>query len=103
MAPISSKGWAMVVEVSPWTKATTLGRCSLMASSIWSGVKTVPHSASMGRTSPPERAAISHKRWPKRPKTGTKTRSPGAMRDVRMASIPARAVPLTRNAHWFSV
>ena len=37
----------MVVEVSPWARATTLGRMSLTASSIVSGAKTVPHSVSI--------------------------------------------------------
>ena len=93
----------MVVEVSPWTSATTLGSNARSARSTVSGSKTRPHSTSIARTSAPERSAISFIRWPKRPKTGTSTLSPGQMSEVSSASTPARAVPLTRNAQWFPV
>jgi hypothetical protein len=93
----------MVVEVSPWTRATTLGRCSRIACSTAAGVNTVPHSACRVTTSAPTRSEISFKRWPKRPKIGTSTRSPGQISEVSSASIPERAVPLTSRAQWFSV
>ena len=73
------------------------GRCCLTAASIASGANTVPHSVSMVATSAPQRAAISCSRWPKRPKIGTSTLSPGSMSDTSSASMPARAVPSTRN------
>jgi len=58
IAPISSSGCAIVVEVSPWQIATTRGRCWRMADSICSGAKTVPHCASIAEIAPPQRWAI---------------------------------------------
>ena len=96
----------MVVEVSPCTMATSLGCTRFTSASMASGSNTVPHSVSMAVTSPPQRAAISCSRWPKRPKIGTSTRSPGSIRETRMASMPARAVPSIRNDQrlevWYS-
>jgi len=93
----------MVVEVSPWQMATSVGRCRRSAVSICSGWKTVPQGASITRTSPPQRSAISTFRFPKRPNTGTRTLSPGSMTETRTASIPARAVPSTTKVHSFCV
>jgi len=103
IAPISASGCAIVVEVSPCTTARMRGWCFLIASSIWSGVNTVPHSHPMVATLPPQRCAISVSRWPKRPKIGTSTLSPGAISDTRMASMPARAVPSTTSDHLLLV
>ena len=57
----------------------------------------------IARALPPQRRAISVNRCPKRPKMGTRTLSPGTIKDVRHASMPARAVPLMSSVHWFSV
>ena len=101
--PTASMGWAMVVEVSPWTRATTLGRCSAIAAMIRSWGKTVPQSVSRVTTSPPARSAISFMRCPKRPKMGTNTLSPASIIEPRHASVAERAVPLTSMAQWFLV
>ena len=55
-----------------------LGGVLVTAASIASG-RTTPHAVSMVLTSAPQRSAISLSRWPKRPKTGTSTLSPGAI------------------------
>src|SRR3990170_6653466 len=93
--PRSESGCAMVVEVSPCETATSLGRNSRIAFSSTSGGNTVPHGVSSARTSAPQRFAISTFRWPKRPNTGTSTRSPGSISETSAASIAARAVPST--------
>ena len=77
----------MVVDVSPWETATILGFLALISFSSLSSVKTVPHSVSTGKTSAPKRRAISTLRWPKRPNTGTRTRSPGSISEASAASI----------------
>ena len=93
----------MVVDVSPWHNATSFGRTCLIAVSICSGVKTVPHCVSRGVTCAPQRVAISTSRWPKRPKIGTRTLSPGSISDTRAASIAARAVPSISMVQRFCV
>ena len=47
--------------------------------------------------------AISALRWPKRPKMGTSTRSPGSISEARAASMPARAVPSISSVQRFRV
>ena len=89
----------MVVDVSPCTMATSLGRCRFTASSTCWASNTVPHSVSMVTTSARQRRAISHSRCPNRPKIGTSTRSPGSSTDTSTASMPARAVPSTSKVH----
>ena len=74
-----------------------------MAFSSVSGANTVPHPVSSARTSAPQRFAISTLRWPKRPNTGTSTRSPGSMSETSAASIAARAVPSTSSVQRFLV
>ena len=64
-----------------------------IASSMTDGGKTCPHSVSIVCTSAIARSAISASRCPKRPKTGTSTRSPGRTSDTIAASMPARDVP----------
>jgi hypothetical protein len=86
-----------VVDVSPCTTARSAGFTSTIACSIDADVKTPPHSISRVCTSAPARPAISARRWPKRPKIGTSTRSPGATRETIAASMPAREVPSTRS------
>ena len=87
----------MVVDVSPCTVATSAGRTAVIASAIRSSGTTSPHGDVDGVDLGPQRSAISTSRWPKRPNRGTSTRSPGRMSDTRSASMPARAVPSTRN------
>ncbi len=67
-----------------------------MASSIADGAKTWPQGTSIVCTSASARSAISARRCPKRPKTGTSTRSPGRTSETIAASMPARDVPSTR-------
>ncbi len=97
IAPSSSRGWFMVVEVSPWTTARSFGRTVRTASSMTEAGNTCPHSVSSVWTSAPQRSAISTRRWPKRPKIGTSTLSPGSRRETSTASMPAREVPSTRS------
>jgi hypothetical protein len=93
----------MVVEVSPCDTATSFGLKEEISFFRCSSVKTFPHSTSMTRTSAPQRRAISTFRWPKRPNTGTSTRSPGSISETSAASIAARAVPSTSSVQRFCV
>ena len=101
--PISSSGCAIVVEVSPWQTATSLGETRFSATSTCAGSNTVPHSASTTCTSAPMRRAISVMSWPKRPKERTSTLSPGSTADTITHSIAARAVPSTTIVQRFFV
>jgi hypothetical protein len=64
---------------------------------------TWPQAVSMMCTSAMARSAISARRCPKRPNTGTSTRSPGRSSETRAASIPAREVPSTSSVASFEV
>ena len=93
----------MVVDVSPGTMPTSFGSTSATTASIRPSGTTSPHGTSTVVTSAPQRWAISTSRWPKRPKQGTTTRSPGASTDTSTASTPARAVPSIRSVASLAV
>ena len=98
-APISANGCNIVVDVSPCTIAKIFGWVSRMASAICWGSNTVPQGTSMVSTLAPQRLAISFSRYPKRPKIGTSTVSPGSTSDTIDASMAPLEVESTKNVH----
>ena len=93
----------MVVEVSPWTLATTRGPCRSIAAAIASSGTTSPQGASTDTIVVPIRCNISLNSSPNRPKSTTSTVSPGSTSDTSAASIAARAVPSIRKVQRLSV
>ena len=77
------------VEVSAWTKASTLTGPPAIAASTLAGSTGWPHSNSTLITSAPARSAMSAMRPPKAPLMAITARSPGSSRFMIAASIPA--------------
>ena len=88
-----SMGWDTPVDVSTWTNATTVGRCSSIAFRSCSGRTAWPQGASTRRTLPPALSAMASIRSAKNPAVQTTTLSPGSIMLTIAVSIPAVPVP----------
>ena len=92
------------VEVSAWTKATTLAsRFFLSASSSFCGVTGSPQLSSTITATPPARSTFSIMRPPNTPLRQTTTLSPGATILTKQYSMPTEPGPDTGNVSGFFV